>query len=366
MKIRFRKTEILNPRKRKKILKEINSIMLEKDLILGSRIKKIESDFSKFLKCKFSMLTGSGTDSIYLALQCLGLKKKDEVITTPLSWITSSSPILLNNLKPVFIDIEDDLNINPSKIEEKISKNTKAILLVHYTGLSCNMNAINKIAKKYKLKIIEDSSQAFGSKFQNKFCGTFGDIGCFSLNPMKNLSAYGEAGLIVTNNKKYYEKLLMLRYAGTKKKEYCYFPGLNFKPDTIQVPFLQDSLKNFSKKIISKQKIAKYYLKNIKNKYLLNHNYLNKKINHTYYSFIILSKKRKKLINYLNKKGIENKIEHPILIPNQIAFKKFKNQSATLFKANKKVKQILSIPIREDLKLNEMKTIVNHINKFDE
>ncbi len=366
MKIRFRKTEIINPKKRKKILKEINSIMLEKDLILGSRIKKIETDFSKFLKCKFSILTGSGTDSIYLALQCLGLKKGDEVITTPLSWITSSSPILLNNLKPVFIDIEDDLNINPSKIEEKISKNTKAILLVHYTGLSCNMNVINKIAKKHKLKIIEDSSQAFGSKFQNKYCGTFGDIGCFSLNPMKNLSAYGEAGLIVTNNKKYYKKLLMLRYAGTKNKEYCYFPGLNFKPDTIQVPFLNLSLKNIFRKVKVKQKIADYYIKNIKKKYTLNHNYLDRKVFHTYYSFIILSKKRKKLIKYLNKKGIENKIEHPILIPNQVAFKKFRNQSHNLINAKNKVKQILSIPIREDLKSKEIKKIVSEINNFDE
>ena len=366
MKIRFRKTEILNSSKRKKILNEINSIMLEKDLILGKRVKKIEGNLSNFLKCKYSLLTGSGTDSIFLALQCLNLKKGDEVITTPMSWITSSSPILLNNLNPVFIDIDDDLNIDPKKIIKKITKRTKVILLVHYTGLACNMREITKIAKKYNLKIVEDSSQAFGSKFEDKYCGTFGELGCFSLNPMKNLSAYGEAGLIVTNNKNYYKKLLMLRYAGTKKKEYCYFPGLNFKPDTIQVPFLEDSLKNFLKKVILKQKIAKYYLKNIKNKYLLNHNYLNKKINHTYYSFIILSKKRKKLINYLNKNGIENKIEHPILIPNQIAFKKFKNQSATLFNANKKVKQILSIPIREDLKLNEMKTIVNHINNFDE
>ena len=293
MKIRFRKTEILNSKKRKKILTEINSIMLEKDLILGKRVKKIENNLSNFLKCKYSLLTGSGTDSIYLALQCLNLKRDDEVITTPMSWITSSSPILLNNLKPVFIDIDDDLNIDPKKIIKKITKKTKVILVVHYTGLACNMREIVKIAKKYNLKIIEDASQAFGSKFEKNYCGTFGELGCFSLNPMKNLSAYGEAGLIVTNNKKHYKKLLMLRYAGTKKKEYCYFPGLNFKPDTIQVPFLQDSLKNFSKKVILKQKIAKYYLKNIKNKYLSNHNYLNKKINHTYYSFIILSKKEK-------------------------------------------------------------------------
>ncbi len=364
MKIRFRKTEILDLNKRKKILSEVNSIMLEKDLILGSRVRKIEKDFSKFLNCKYSILTGSGTDSIYLALQCLNLKKDDEIITTPLSWVTSSSPILLNNLKPVFVDIDNDLNIDSKKIIKKISKKTKAILLVHYTGLACNMSEIVKIAKKYNLKIIEDSSQAFGSKYKDKFCGTFGEFGCFSLNPVKNLSAYGEAGLIVTNNKRYYKKLLMLRYAGTKNKEYCYFPGLNFKPDTIQVPFLNLSLKNINNKITSKQNIAKHYLKHIKKKYLLNHNYINRKIYHTYYSFIILSKERVKLIKYLNKNGVENKIEHPILIPNQVAFRKFKKQNFDLSNAKMKVKQILSIPIREDLKPNEVKKIINLLNNF--
>ena len=148
MKIRFRKTEILNSKKRKKILTEINSIMLEKDLILGKRVKKIENNLSNFLKCKYSLLTGSGTDSIYLALQCLNLKRDDEVITTPMSWITSSSPILLNNLKPVFIDIDDDLNIDPKKIEKNITKKTKAIMPVHLSGRPCEMDKIMDISKK--------------------------------------------------------------------------------------------------------------------------------------------------------------------------------------------------------------------------
>ena len=141
---------------------------------------------------------------------------------------------------------------------------------------------------------------------------------------------------------------------------------LNFKPDTIQVPFLNLSLKNINNKITSKQNIANHYLKHIKKKYLLNHNYIHKKIYHSYYSFIILSKKRDKLIKYLNKSGVENKIEHPILIPNQVAFKRFKKQSLDLINAKNKVKQILSIPIREDLKSNEIKKIINLLNNFDE
>jgi len=206
MNIRLRKTEIDKISLRKKILKKIDAVLLDKKIMMGPRITKTEKKLSNYLNIPYSLLTGSGSDSILLSLMCLDLKAGDEIITTPLSWVTSATPIMMLNLKPVFVDIDYNLNINVNKIEKKITKKTKAILIVHFTGRSCDMKNILYLKKKYKLYLIEDCSQAFGSKYDNKYCGTFGDFGCFSMNPMKNLSAYGEAGLITVKNIKFYRK----------------------------------------------------------------------------------------------------------------------------------------------------------------
>jgi len=363
MKIRLRKTEIEDRNKRYKILGQINEILLDKNIMMGPRISRTEKKFSNYFKSNYSLLTGSGSDSIYLSLMCLNLKPGDEIITTPLSWVTSATPILMLNLKPVFVDVDLNLNIDPDQIQKKITKKTKAILLVHFTGRSCDMDKIQNITKKYGLYLIEDCSQAFGSKYKNKYCGTFGDFGCFSMNPMKNLSAYGEAGLIIVKKKKFYEKLKLLRYAGTKNKEFCYYPSSNFKPDTIQTVFLENSLKSCNERIKIKNNIANIFREKLTKK--LGFQDQNKNYYHSYYSFVIFCEKRKEFIKYLNKRGIQNKIEHPILIPNQVAFKKkYKFSSNKLPVATKIVKKILSIPIRHDLKNNEIKYIIESINKF--
>ncbi|MDA9696711.1 DegT/DnrJ/EryC1/StrS family aminotransferase [Candidatus Pelagibacter sp.] len=363
MTIRLRKTEIDKISLRKKILKKIDAVLLDKKIMMGPRISRTEKKLSNFLNSPYSLLTSSGSDSIFMSLMCLDLKPGDEIITTPLSWVTSATPIMMLNLKPIFVDIDNNLNINVNKIEKQITKKTKAILIVHFTGRACDMKKILYLKKKYKLYLIEDCSQAFGSKYDNKYCGTFGDFGCFSMNPMKNLSAYGEAGLITVKNIKYYRKLKLLRYAGTKNKEFCYFPSSNFKPDTLQTVFLENSLINLNKKLKQKNNIAKLYRKNLTKK--LKFQITDKKYKHSYYSFVIYCNQRDKLVKYLKKRRIETKIEHPILIPNQVAFKKkYKYKKLEFPVANNLVKKILSIPIREDLKNSEINFIINSINKF--
>ena len=363
MKVRLRKTEINNKSIRKKLLKKIESVMIDKKIMMGPRISKTEQKLSNYLNAPYSVLTSSGSDSILMSLMCLNLKAGDEIITTPLSWVTSSTPIMMLNLKPVFVDIDKNLNIDVKKIENKITKKTKAILIVHFTGRPCDMKTIINLKKKYKLYLIEDCSQAFGSKYKDKFCGTFGDFGCFSMNPMKNLSALGEAGLITLKNINFYKKLKLLRYAGTKNKEFCYFPSSNFKPDTIQTIFLENSLKNLKNKIYKKKLIAKIYKSRLTKKISFQEE--SKNYNHSYYSFVIYCQDRDKLIKYLSQKGIQTKIEHPILIPNQVAFKKkYKYIKKDFPMANNLVKKILSIPIREDLKITEINFVINSINKF--
>ena len=361
MKIPYKKIVIKNSKSRKIIINKIDNLLKNGPIIMGPEVEKMERKLAKYLNAKYALLTGSGTDSILLALLAIGIKSGDEVITTPLSWITSATPITLLGAKPVFVDIKNDLNIDEKKIEIKINKNTKAILPVHFTGNPCSINIIKKIAKKFKLKLIEDCAQAFGTKLLNNYCGTFGDIGCFSLNPMKNLNASGEAGLVTTNNKNLYEKMKILRYAGTKNKTTCIYTSINLKPDTIQTIFLNQSLKEFKSKIKLKNKFAKHYIKNLTKKVSVP--VLNNKITHTFYSFTIFAKKRSKLISYLKNKKIETKIEHPILIPDQKAFRKF-SKNTNLPNARRLSKLILSLPIHEYLSFKNLDYVIKNINKF--
>ena len=183
---------------------------------------------------KYCVCLSSGSSALYLALKASGIKPGDEVITTPLSWIITSNAIVECGAKPVFIDVDNSMNIDANLIESKITKKTFAILPMHYAGLMCDMVKINNIAKKYKIKVIEDAAQSFGAKLNNKNSGNFSDVASFSLNPMKVLASLGEAGMVLTNDRKLSKKIETLRYAGAVNKENCYYPSLNFKIDTVQ------------------------------------------------------------------------------------------------------------------------------------
>ena len=172
--------------------------------ILGKNLKSFENKFSKFLNAKYAVGVNSGYDALFLSLKCLNLPKNSEVIMSACSYIAAFNAVLANNLKPVLVEPDiKNYTIDTSKIEEKISKKTKVILITHLYGRSCQMNKIINIKKKYKLFLIEDCAQSHGSKFKKKFTGTFGEFGCFSFYPTKNLGALGDGGIIVTNQKNF-------------------------------------------------------------------------------------------------------------------------------------------------------------------
>ena len=228
-KVRFVNLQFKNKKFKKNILKRFNNILNHGQFILGPEVEEMEKEIAKYCKRKFCLGTASGTDALYLAVRALNIGKGDEVITSPMTWVSSTNSILMNNAKPIFVDIKDDLNIDENKIEQNMTKKTKAILYVNYTGKVANTKKIISIANKYKLKVIEDSAQSFGSLRFNKPSGSFGDISCFSFNPMKVLPSLGEAGAIVTNDEKIYKKIKILRYAGTSSIENCLYPSLNLK-----------------------------------------------------------------------------------------------------------------------------------------
>ena len=330
----------------------------------GPELYEFERKMSKFLNMKYAIGVASGSSALYLALKSLGIKSGDEVITTPFSWIITSNAIVECGAKPVFVDIADDYNINADLIEKKINSRTKAIIPMHWGGHMCDMEKIKRIAKKYNLFVVEDAAQAFGAKFKNKKSGNYSDVAAFSMNPMKCLNGYGEGGLVATNNKKLYEKIKILRYAGTTsdpKKlitNNCIEISLNHKMDTINAAMLLVSFKFFNKKNDKLKEIRKFYDKNLNKKILRQK--IRKYETPGMYAYPIRIDNRNKIKQFLDKKKIETKIWNDPLISDSPAYKRFnKNDTPN---AKKVLMKTLNIPFHEKLTLKELHYVVDNIN----
>ncbi len=330
----------------------------------GPELYEFEKKMSDFLNMKYTIGVASGSSALYLSLKSLGIKTGDEVITTPFSWIITSNAIVECGAKPIFIDIADDYNIDADLIERKITTKTKAIVPMHWGGHMCDMEKIKKIAKKYNLYVVEDAAQAFGAKFKDKKSGNYSDVAAFSMNPMKCLSGYGEGGLIATNNKKLYEKIKILRYAGTTsdpKKlitNNCVEISLNHKMDTINAALLLVAFKFFKSKNTKLKKIRKFYDNNL-DKTIIKQK-IRKYETPGMYAYPILIEKRNKIKKLLDKKKIETKIWNDPLISDSPAYRKYnKNDTPN---AKKILKKTLNIPFHEKLTLKELKYVVDNIN----
>ena len=181
----------------KKIFKKIEKVVRNNDFTLGKNVNDFENRIKKLLKANYVVAVGSGTDALMLSLKCLGIKEGDEVITSPYTFYATIGAIVTAGAKPIFVDINDDYNLDPLEIEKKITKKTKAILPVHWSGRICEMDEIIKISNRYKIPIVEDSCHAILAKYKNKMAGNFGDFGCFSLHPLKNLNVWGDGGFVL-------------------------------------------------------------------------------------------------------------------------------------------------------------------------
>lgn len=345
------------------INKAIDRVFDSGKLILGEEVIKFENSFAKYIGCQYGIGVNSGTDALKIAIKSLDIKSGDEVVTVANTAIPTVSAIRETRAMPYFVDVKDDFTINEKEIAKVITKKTKAIVAVHLYGQACNMPAILKIAKKYKLKVIEDCAQAHGSKLNNKKIGSFGDISCFSFYPTKNIGAYGDAGIILSNNKSIAEKCRALRTYGTKKTYYANFEGYNSRLDEIQAAILNVKLKHLNTWIKKRQRIAKLYLDGINND-LIELPKITNISEHSFHLFVIKTKKRKQLIKYLQAKSIGYGIhyEHPIHLQKAYQFLNYKKNS--LIKTEKYAKEILSLPIFPELRDIEIKYIIKTINNF--
>jgi dTDP-4-amino-4,6-dideoxygalactose transaminase len=348
---------------RKKIIKVIDEVLLKGNYVGGDQVDLFEKRIAKFCNTKYCVALNSGTDALVLALHALGVRRGDEVITPPNSFVASTAVITHIGAKPIFVDVKPDQNIDPGEIEKKITKKTKVIMPVHLTGRMCEMDKILKIAKKYNLKIVEDAAQSIGSMYMGKKSGSYGDIGCFSAHPLKNLNAIGDSGYLTTNSKKIYDYIKILRSHGMANRNVVKNFGYVSRMDNLQAAVLNYRLNNLNNLISKRRKNAKLYFKYLDKKNILLPNENVYEFN-TYHTFVIQVSKRDKLKEYLLKNGINTSIHYPIPIHLQPAAKSFGHKKGDFKNTERQAKSILTLPVNQFLKEKQIILISKKINNF--
>ena len=354
---------------KKEIKKKIESIFSRSAFILRKEVLDFEKKITKLLNIKYCVALNSGTDALLMSLSQIKINKGDEIIVPSHTYVASVGSIKHIGAEPVFVDIRDDFNLDPNEIKKKITKKTRAIMVVHLNGRCCEMDKIMKIAKKYKLHVIEDCAQAFGSKFNNRYAGSFGLAGAFSLHPMKNLNIPGDGGFLVTNNKKVYSNVLLLRDHGRlkkKNKEIRKSYGLNSRLDNLHAGIALIKLKYFKKWVSKRRSVARQYFLHLSD---LSHFIKlpvykdNSKFYETFNSFVLRAKNRNNLKKFLLKNKIEvfSHIDKGVHLEKNLYKKKI-----TLKNTEKIEKEIISLPIYPELKKKDILYICKKIRKFYE
>lgn len=358
--IAFLDLRISEQSKRNTLLNAIDAVFQHGIFVIGPEVLQFEEKLAGSIGRRYAIGVNSGTDALFLSLKSVGVGKGDEVITTSLSWIATANAIALTGATPVFADIRDDLNIDPESVKRSITSKTKVVMPVHYTGKVCQMDSMMRIADDHGLTMIEDAAQAFNATYKGRKAGSFGSIGCFSMNPMKVFGALGEAGAIVTDRNDLYEKLIALRYNGAINKEVCLEPSLNGRIDTIQAAILLKKFDDVDAVIQKRRNNAHYYNERLRG--IVGIPVETEDEKDVYYTYTIKTDNRDNLKSFLEERGIETKIQHPFLMPEQPAYKT--NVKGRYENAKKLVKKILCLPIHEKLIEEDLEYVINNIALF--
>jgi len=347
----------------------INSLQKGK-FINGPIVKEFSQNLSNFLNVKHVIPCANGTDALQIAYMALGLKSGDEIICPSWTYISTAEAATILGVKTIFCDVDSNtFNVTAEFIEPLITKKTKAIVVVHLYGQSCNMEAILNLAKKHNLKVIEDNAQAIGCEYtfsdgEKKYTGTMGDIGTTSFYPTKNLGAYGDGGAIFTNNDNLAKKIKMLSNHGESKRYHHSFIGINSRLDSIQAEVLNVKLNYLNDYNQARNQMAENYNKVFKSVEQLQIPELNKNSTHVYhqYTLKVLNGKRDDLMKYLEQNEIETRVYYPIPVHKQKAFSNYSNIS--LNNTDELVTTCLSLPIHSEIENSSQKDIIDNVLNF--
>ena len=346
---------------KKQILNKLSSILNKGNYINSNEVYNFEKNFSKFIGAKYSASVGNATDAIFLALKSLDIKKGDNVITVSHTATATITAIMRTGAKPILTDItEDNFNMNINEVEKKINKRTKALIVVHLYGQSCDLAKLLKICKKYNIPIIEDCSQSAGSFYKNKRLGSIGLLSCFSFFPTKNLSTIGDGGCVLSSNSQLINKIKSLREYGWDKSRNSRFTGINSRLDEIHAGILNLKLNHLDNDNNERRKIAKKYNKEIKSKSVILP-LENKFSYHVYHHYVIRIKKRNKFVNYMKKNGIFLGIHYKLPVHKQQILKKYKYRLPVTENISN---EIVSLPIYTGLSKQSQSKIIKLVNNF--
>ncbi len=353
------------------ILEEIRKVLESGIFIMGKNVEQLEQELANYFNVKYAITVNSGTDALLISLKALGIREGDEVITTPFTFFATAE--VISNLKavPVFVDIDDNFNIDVNLIEKSITDKTKAIIPVHLFGLPVNMEKIMEIAKKYNLYVIEDVAQAFGAKYKGRLVGTFGDFGAFSCFPTKNLGAYGDAGFILTNDQELYKKSKMLKVHGSIKKYYHEEFGYNSRMDEIQAAILKVKLKYIEKFNNHRIQAANLYNTILSKNLYITTPKASDEFYHVYHQYTIKVNDnspidRDTLKKELELNGIETNIYYPYPLHKLPVYLNKDNYKVyhSLVRAEELCNKVLSLPMYHYISLDDVEYVANTINRI--
>lgn len=343
----------------------IKRVVDDQDFVLGRDVNILEQEMAAYCGTKYAVGVASGTDALILALRALDIKEGDEVITPPFTFFATAEAVSLVGAKPIFVDIDPKTyNIDPSKIEAKITRATKAIIPVHLYGQCSDMEPINALAKKHSLKIIEDNAQSIGAVYNGDKSGSLGDIGCLSFFPSKNLGGFGDGGMIVTDKADIAKKIAILRVHGSSERYIHSVIGTNSRLDNLQAAVLRVKLKYLDKWLEARRGIAKYYDKGLMGlpisvPFSPEYNV------HTYSLYIIRARGRASdLMRFLKDNGVESRTYYPIPLHLQECYKNLRYKKGDFPESEKAALETLALPIFPELTRPEMDYVIDTVKKF--
>lgn len=342
----------------------IQQVLKSGQFILGSHLKALEEEIAAHCHTEYAVGVASGTDALHLSLLACSIGPGDEVITTPFTFIATAEAISQAGATPAFVDIDPrTFNIGVDKIEEKITPRTKAILPVHLYGQPVDIDEIITLAENHNLKIIEDCAQAIGAEYRGKRVGSFGDAGCLSFFPSKNLGCYGDGGMVVTNNPEIAERIRLLRTHGSKQKYYHTLLGFNSRLDEIQAAILRVKLRHLDEWNARRQEIAALYQALLKDARVTTP-YLAPERKHIYHQYTIRVTKRDELQKKLRQLEIASAVYYPLPLHLQEVYKSLGYPEGSLPESERAAKEALSLPMFPELKEEEISKISFEVNKY--
>jgi aminotransferase EvaB len=344
--------------------RNLKKFVLTGDFTLGKPLKIFEQNFAKLMNAKYAVGVNSGTDAIKLSLKVLGVKKGDEVITAANTFVATVGAITEIGAKPVFVDCDDTFCMNVNLLEKKITRKTRAIVPVHFTGYMTDMPKLIKISKKYKIPVVEDACQSILAEINGKNSGTWGEFGAFSLHPLKNINVWSDGGIITTNNFKFYKHLKLLRNHGLSDRDTVKICGYNSRLDTFQAVVGNWLLPKAKKIANDRIKNANYYDKKLSEIPEIKIPPRPKNFKIVYHLYIVFAEDRDKLLEYCIKKGIEAKIHYPTPIYRQEALKFLNHKKGDFPVTDKHTKKIITFPCDQHLNKRQINYVINTVKSF--